>query len=77
MGLVSETAARRCKLPVYSLAQSLLLLFADEKQNPRIGNSMSVKCALVPTTGPLIMVLDSYVLPPHHDMILDMPPVNQ
>ena len=37
--LVSEETARRCNLPVHSLAQSLRLTFADGRQNARIGKA--------------------------------------
>ena len=42
--LVSEETARRCNLPVHSLAQSLRLRFADGRQNARIGKVTGVKC---------------------------------
>ena len=42
--LVSEETARRCKLPVHSLAQSLRLRFADGRQNARIDKATRVKC---------------------------------
>ncbi|CDJ28180.1 uncharacterized protein EMH_0099790 [Eimeria mitis] len=75
--MISEAAARRCSLPVYSLAQSLSLRFADGRQDSRIGKTMSVKCSISSKAGHIPMTRDVYVGPVHHDLILGMPWVTQ
>ena len=75
--MISEAAARRCSLPVYSLAQSLRLRFADGRQDTRIGKTMGVKCSISSKTGHIPMTRDFYVGPVHHDIILGMPWVTQ
>ena len=47
--LVSEETARRCNLPVHSLAQSLRLRFADGRQNA--GNITNSRNAVLQTPG--------------------------
>ena len=49
--LVSEEKARRCNLPVHSLAQSLRPRFADGRQNARIGKVTGVKCQFLSEMG--------------------------
>ena len=75
--LVSEKTARRCSLPVHSLAQSLRLRFADGRQNARIGKVTGVKCQFQSEMGTIDTVWDFYVGPVHHDVILGMPWVTQ
>ena len=75
--LVSEETARRCNLPVHSLAQSLRLRFADGRQNARIGKVTGVKCQFQSEVGTTDTVWDFYVGPVHHDVILGMPWVTQ
>ncbi|CDJ34054.1 uncharacterized protein EMH_0087490 [Eimeria mitis] len=77
MDMISEAAVRKCSLPVYSLAQSLRLRFADGRQDTRIGGTMGVKCSISSKTGHIPMTRDFYVGPVHHDIILGMPWVTQ
>ena len=75
--LLSKEAARKCNLPVQSLAHSLRLRFADGRLNERIGKTTAVKCQFNTDSGVLSMVRDFYVGPVHHDMILGMPWVTE
>ena len=75
--LLSEEAARKCNLPVHSLAHSLRLRFADGRLNERIGKTTAVKCQFKADSGVLCMIRDFYVGPVHHDMILGMPWVTE
>ena len=72
MDLVSEETARRCNLPVHSLAQSLRFRFADGRQNGRIGKVTGVKCQFQSEMGTIDTVWDFYVGPVHHGVILGM-----
>ena len=67
---VSEETARRCNLPVHSLAQSLRLRFADGRQNARIGKVTEVKCQFQSEIDTIDTVWDFYVGPVHHDVIV-------
>ncbi|CDJ35656.1 LOW QUALITY PROTEIN: uncharacterized protein EMH_0028290 [Eimeria mitis] len=75
--MIPEAIARRCSLPVYSLAQSRRLRVADGRQDTRIGKTMCAKCSISSKTGHIPMTRDFYVRPVHHDIILGMPWVTQ
>ncbi|CDJ29348.1 uncharacterized protein EMH_0003610 [Eimeria mitis] len=75
--MISGAAARRCSLPVYSLAQSLRLRFADGRQDTRIDKTMGVKCSISSNTGHIPMTRDFYVGSVHHGIILGTPWVTQ
>ena len=75
--LISEKAAQKCNLPVYSLSHALRLRFADGRLNEQIGKATAVKCQFRTESGLLGMVRDFYVGPVHHDMILGMPWVTE
>ena len=75
--LVSEETARRCNLPVHSLAQSLRPRFADGRQNARIGKLTGMKCQFQSEVGTIDTVWDFYVGPVHHNVILGMPWMTQ
>ena len=53
--LLSEEAARKCNLPVQSLAHSLRLRFADGRLNEKNGKTTAVKCQFNTDSGVLSM----------------------
>ena len=73
MDLLSEEAARKCNLPVRSLAQSLRLKFADGRLDERVGKTTDVTCQFNSNSGLISMVRDFFVGPVRYDMILGMP----
>ena len=77
VNLVSEAAARRCNLPVHSLAQSIRLQFTDGNQNIRIGKNPNVVWGIGFTMRPIKVVRCFYVGPVHHVMIRGMPWMTQ